>query len=56
VQGLHDHVVPEGFVKVRRGGKVPGDIGRGFPTARVGLVPLGLLTVDAVSDVQRLLL
>jgi len=26
VQGLHDHLVPEGFVEVRRGGQEPGDV------------------------------
>jgi len=53
VQGLHDHLVPERFVQVRRGGKESGDVGRGFPTGGAGVVPLGLRTVEAVSDVQR---
>ena len=39
VQGLNDHLILERFVQVCRGGKVPGDIGRGFLADGVGFVP-----------------
>src|SRR5207247_7516766 len=56
VQGLHDHVSPEAFVEVRRGGKVSGDVNRGLLNRRLRDVHQRVWLDDAVSDVQMWLL